>query len=139
VIFFSGVYHALDEYLHDARPPQASLLKDEGPPPPTHTAAEVPQQTKKTFSKCVERPAASTDGDVLDDECTVAAALNDDVEWNAMIDCLFPDFYDLRSNCDTCSLDRDGSYNTRVFHGDLFDENMYNWKKDILYRFLKDL
>jgi hypothetical protein len=129
------VYHALDEYLHGTRPPQANLLKDEGPPP-AHTVAEVPQEKK--FNKCIERPSTSTDGDV-GAGCTVAAALNDDVEWNAMIDCLFPDFYDLRSNCDTCSLDEHGGYNTRVFHGDQCDESMYNWKKDILYRFLKGL
>jgi hypothetical protein len=133
IYFFPGVYHALDEYLCERRYQR----------PPTEVSSL--EQTK-TFNKCVEPPdAADTDGEILsnvvDDGFTVAAALNNDEEWNAIIDCLFPDFYELRSNCDTCSIDKldAGSADTRIFHGEYFDECAYNWKKYMLCRFLKDL
>lgn len=76
---------------------------------------------------------------IVDTGIAVAMALNNDAEWNAIIDCLFPDFYDLRSNCDTCSIDNLGNSNERIFHGKRFDAHVYNWKKDMLCRFLKDL
>jgi hypothetical protein len=124
------VYHALDEYLNY--------------PNRQKEATKSLEQTKM-FNKCVEQPAANTDGgeeilnNVLDDGYTIATTLNNDEEWNAIIDCLFPDFYELRSNCDTCSIDKLDELDTRIFHGERFDECAYNWKKYMLCRFLKDL
>jgi hypothetical protein len=77
----------------------------------------------------------------LDDGETIAVTLNNDVEWNEVIDCLFPDYDDLRSECDTCELKRDSNklQNYKVFHGSFFTESEYNWKKEMLHRYLSEL
>jgi hypothetical protein len=130
------MYGALDDYLNDSQ--GESKLQDIMKAKSTEDVPTVDESDLDNQANM----ASETKGVSTIPTATVVLSVYDLQE---AIECLFPDFDDLLSSCDTCEIDLSsndksvGGCVTKVYHGNRFTADTYEGKRQIMLTFLKDL